>query len=101
MIIVNDKESSMVFSDKLAEVNIHTNGLKIMATFSNAALRSIVLAEYKEKRQSERAFGMLLSAMAADEKFFIFPKETDERLNTTLKASGISNRTNHTNGKTK
>ena len=101
MIIIGQKEDMVIFVDKLIEVNVHSDGKKIIATFENPSFRAIPIGEYESRKQSERVLALLIDAIASGKTKYEMPKITDPILNTAFRASGISYRTVHTNGKTK
>ena len=101
MIIVSQKEDLFVFTEKLIEINIHSDGKKIIASFENPSFRAMPIGEYENKKQSQRVLALIADAISSGKGKYEMPKSTDPQLNTAFRASGISNRTVHTNGKTK
>lgn len=99
MLIVNDKETIVLNSSCIAEVNIHSDGRRILARFDNAMAKDLPIATYSTERKCQKAFDILIRAMAADEVCYM-PKDTDPVLNTQLQGD-YTQRRGRTNGKTK
>ena len=87
MIIINDKETNIIYSNALSEINIHISGLKIMGRFNVVGSRDAVLGEYDDKKKCKRAFGLLASALADDKVIFYMPNNNSGELQTHIQQS--------------
>lgn len=101
MIIVNDKKNIMLFSEELCEINIHSDGLRIVASFSNPNKRDVYLGCYDTRTKAQRAFYSLLHAIGDEQRnvYTMLDNDSDE-LNTTITAFGDKGY-HKTTGKTK
>ena len=99
MLIVNDRETIVLNSTYIAEVNIHSDGKKIMARFENAMAKDLTIAVYSTEKKCQRAFDALIRSMAEDEICFM-PDDSDPELNTMVQGD-YTQRRGRTNGKTK
>lgn len=102
MIIVSNEQNQIVFSDKLTGINIHTSGLKLMATFEEASRPPVAIATYSTKDKCKKALELCVQAFERGEETFYMPNDYADYMNTNMVCGSLSRAyTSRTNGKTK
>lgn len=91
MIVISDKKTIIINTEKITHFNIHQDGKKIMASFGIVGNPSMTIGSYENKKQTERAFGILINAFKEMKEVFEMPNSADARLNTNGYYNGRTN----------
>lgn len=85
MVIVNAQRTVLIPVDNVAEINIHSDGKRIMVKLRQGHQMDIPIASYDKTEKARIAMGLLINAYG--DQVFRFP-DNDE-LDTQIRQNGI------------
>lgn len=88
MLIVNDRRTLIVPSENIAEMNIHSSGIKIMVKLMHGGQMDIPVAVYSNCEKASIAFSRCVRAWERDDVIFRFPDDNDAELDTSIRSTG-------------
>lgn len=85
MIIVNSKKTVVIPTDNVAEVNIHSDGKRIMVKLRQGHQMDIPIATYDSLEKARIAMGQLINAWHTD----VFRLPDNDEIDTVIKGNAL------------